>query len=171
MYSVYSICSTLNRTQQGADERAAMTMKPRFAIHQYRHLLWISVITFIPLGYVLRFYGPEPAWFKDALGSIAYEMFWIAVALGLWPRYGPARVATLVCIATCGLEVLQLWHPPFLQALRTTLPGRLILGTTFSWSDFPAYGIGSALGYGWVSLLARWSGAIATPPSRPFPKP
>ncbi|WP_404783194.1 DUF2809 domain-containing protein [Altericista sp. CCNU0014] len=115
----------------------------------YRLTMLGSAIALVPLGYLLRFYGPGPAWLDDALGSAIYEIFWIALGLGIWPNVAPLKIAAIIGIATCALEILQLWHPPFLQALRATLPGRLILGTTFSWRDFPAYLGGSIVGYGW----------------------
>ncbi len=121
----------------------------------YQLRLWISASALIPIGYWVRFHGFGPNEIKDALGSIAYEMFWIALGLACWPKVSPLKMSNGVFLLTCGLEFLQLWQPPLLQALRATLPGRLILGSTFSWSDFPAYGIGSLLGYLWVRFLAQ----------------
>jgi Protein of unknown function (DUF2809) len=121
----------------------------------YRLQLWISAITLIPLGYWVRFYGFGPSELKDALGSIVYVMFWITLGLACWTRVSPLKMSSGVFLLTCGLEFLQLWQPTFLQALRATLPGRLVLGNTFSWSDFPAYGIGSLLGYFWIRFLAQ----------------
>jgi Protein of unknown function (DUF2809) len=121
----------------------------------YRLQLWISALALIPIGYWVRFYGFGPSELKDALGSIAYEMFWITLGLACWPKVSPFKISSGVFLLTCGLEFLQLWQPPFLQALRATLSVRLVLGNTFSWFDFPAYAIGSLLGYLWVRFLAR----------------
>lgn len=96
---------------------------------------------------------PGPAWLHDALGSVAYELFWILLVVLFFPTVSARWVAIAVCVATCGLEVLQLWQHPILQAMRATLVGRLVLGNTFTWSDFPAYVVGSALGWLWVRSL------------------
>jgi Protein of unknown function (DUF2809) len=114
--------------------------------------LWTigTAIALVPLGYFIRFHGSGSEWLNDVLGSVIYEMFWIALFLGAWPKIPPIKIAVAVGIATCALEFLQLWHPPLLQTLRATLPGRLILGNTFSWLDFPAYLVGSTLGYLWA---------------------
>lgn len=61
-----------------------------------------------------------------------------------------------VFVATCAVEVLQLWKAPFLEAMRATLLGRLILGNTFNWVDFPAYILGSSVGFGWTVFLNRF---------------
>jgi Protein of unknown function (DUF2809) len=121
----------------------------------FRLRLWGSAIALIPLGYGVRFYGSSPAWFQDALGSIVYEIFWIVLWLACRPKALPLRVSGTVFLLTCSLEFLQLWHPPLLQLIRATLPGRLVLGNTFSWTDFPAYGAGSLAGYFWVKALTR----------------
>jgi Protein of unknown function (DUF2809) len=121
----------------------------------YRFQLLISAIALVPMGYWVRFYGFGPGELKDTLGSIIYEMFWITLGLVCWPTVSPLKMSSGVFVLTCGLEFLQLWQPPFLQAIRATLPGRLVLGNTFSGSDFPAYGMGSFLGYLWVNFLAK----------------
>ncbi|NJR51033.1 MAG: DUF2809 domain-containing protein [Leptolyngbyaceae cyanobacterium CSU_1_3] len=122
----------------------------------YRFALLMSAILLVPIGAVLRFsqwFGL--AWLHDALGSVAYEMFWIVLVLFCLPKRSPLKVAISVCLATCTIEVLQLWQPPLLQALRATLPGRLILGNTFAWLDFLPYGIGSFCGWAWVLFLRK----------------
>jgi hypothetical protein len=58
-----------------------------------------------------------------------------------------------VLSVTCLLEGLQLWHPPFLEWPRSYLIGQILLGTTFSWSDFPYYFIGAELGWLWIQAL------------------
>lgn len=128
---------------------------------QHSHSLWpmrlallLSIAIVVPIGYWVRFAPTDEwAWLHDALGSIAYETFWILLILLVWPQGSISKIAVTVFIATCALEVLQLWQPPFLQALRLTLPGRLVLGNTFSWADFPAYVVGSFVGYAWATLL------------------
>lgn len=114
-----------------------------------------TMVAAVPMGYWVRFHGPGPEGLNDALGSVAYEWFWIALFWGCFPGQSPFRIALAVLLATCGLEFLQLWQPPFLQALRATLPGRLVLGNTFNWTDFPPYMVGSALGYVWVQYLSK----------------
>jgi Protein of unknown function (DUF2809) len=127
----------------------------------YRVALLVSTILLVPIGYLIRFSQSGLPWLDDALGSVAYEMFWIVLVLVGFPKFSPMKVAIAVCLVTCAIEFLQLWQPPFLQAIRATLPGRLVLGTTFGWSDFPPYFVGSFLGWAWVMGLRRrfgWKG-------------
>jgi hypothetical protein len=128
-------------------------MRPASA---YRLALCLSLIFITPAGYIARFSPSLPAVVADVLGSLAYEIFWVLLVVGLWPRVSLKGAAVGVCCATCGIEFLQLWHPPFLEALRQTLPGRLVLGNSFRWADFPPYFIGSGLGWAWAWGLREW---------------
>jgi hypothetical protein len=50
---------------------------------------------------------------------------------------------------------LQLWHPPLLEQIRATLIGKLLLGTTFVWWDFPHYILGCIFGWLWLRQLHK----------------
>ncbi len=121
---------------------------------KYRRALGLSLIVITISGLILKFYrGAGQAWLNDTLGGIPYEIFWVLLVAYLWPRLRPGKIAGGVFIATCLLEVLQLWQPPWLQAVRATLLGRLVLGNAFDWGDFPYYAIGCLLGWGWLHKL------------------
>lgn len=120
----------------------------------YRRNLLISIAMLVPLGLVAKFYrGPGQAWLNDAFGGIPYEMFWMFLMAWFWPATKPVAIALTVFIATCLLEFLQLWQPDWLQAIRATLPGRLVLGNTFTWGDFPYYVMGCLGGCLWLRWL------------------
>jgi len=60
-----------------------------------------------------------------------------------------------VFIVTCLLECLQLWHPPFLEVLRSGFIGRTIIGTSFVWSDFIYYVLGCLAGWFWLERIRK----------------
>lgn len=135
---------------------------PKHRFFKYRLILAIAIFIIVPLGYIIRFSTiPGLEWLNDFLGGVAYEIFWILLVMFLSPRSSVVSVAVGVCLATCALEFLQLWKPPFLQAMRATLAGRLVLGNAFTWSDFINYFIGSFVGWGVVRALSRFQ------PSKP----
>ena len=127
----------------------------RHRILKYRIVVLLSILIIVPLGYAIRFHGSAPEWVNDSFGSIAYEIFWILLVAFLFPQASPLWTAVGVCFATCVLEFLQLWHPPFLEAMRATLLGRLVLGNNFAWSDFLSYFMGSLLGWVWMRTLRQ----------------
>lgn len=97
-------------------------------------LLWRS--GFIPLPPFLLKYG------GDALWSLM-----IFVGFGfLFPRASTLTLALLALGFSWSVEFSQLYHAPWLDAVRATLPGRLVLGNTFNWPDLPAYLLGVGLG-------------------------
>jgi hypothetical protein len=114
----------------------------------------VSLLFIVPIGFYSKFYrGPAASWVNDSLGGLFYEIFWCLVVFLLRPRWKPRWIAASVLGATCGLEFLQLWHPPFLELIRSHFLGRTIIGTTFDWTDFPYYFIGSGMGWYWLERL------------------
>jgi hypothetical protein len=89
-------------------------------------------------------------WVRDYLGGVIYVAFWTVLARTVFPRARPVLVVVNVLAATCALEALQLWKPPLLEAVRATWPGKALIGSTFSWLDFPHYFLGAWLG-AWIS--------------------
>ena len=111
---------------------------------------WSLIILLIitPLGFYTKFYsGPAAQWVNNSLGGSLYEIFWCLLFFIIFPQVKPLIITASVFIVTCFLEVLQLWHPPFLELIRSSFIGRTILGTSFSWNDFIYYFIGSGVGY------------------------
>ncbi|MCD6334242.1 MAG: DUF2809 domain-containing protein [Candidatus Latescibacteria bacterium] len=125
--------------------------KPRRAI-----LRSLFVVT--PLGFATKFYpGPGAWWFNNYAGGLLYEVFWCLAAGLMWPRASAFRIAARVLGITCALEFLQLWHPPFLEGIRATFIGRTLIGTSFTWWDFPYYILGWGAGWIWVGWLQERS--------------
>ncbi len=117
-----------------------------------RTLLSILIIT--PIGFASKFYqGPAAAWVNDSLGGMFYVIFWCLVFFLFFPKSTPWKIATIVLITTCLLEFLQLWHPPFLEFLRSYFLGATVLGTSFVWSDFLYYFLGGGIGWLWLHWI------------------
>src|SRR4051812_42144069 len=123
-------------------------LRPRFQ-------LALLAILIMPVSLWLRFEAPVALSVRDACGGITYVLVFILVFGALSPKTSAAVIAIGVLIVTCFLEFLQLWHPAWLEALRRTIAGRLLLGTTFEWTDFPPYFIGAALGWALLRVLRK----------------
>jgi hypothetical protein len=127
-------------------------IKEQFKTKKFRWTL-ISILIITPIGFLSKFYqGPAASWVNDSLGGVFYEIFWCLVAFLFFPNSKPWKIATTILIVTCLLEFMQLWHPPFLQAIRSNFIGVTILGDSFTMSDFPYYFVGSGIGWVWL----RW---------------
>ena len=107
-----------------------------------RLLLVLAVI--IPLGIATKFFaGPAEQWVATHAGGLLYVVFWCLLVVALRPRLSPWVVSAAVLAITSMLEFLQLWHPDPLQTIRSTWLGHALIGSSFSWSDFPYYGVGA----------------------------
>lgn len=78
-------------------------------------------------------------------------MVYVLVALA-WPRAAPRTVAVLSLAAAWSVELSQLLHNSWLDALRSTRVGALALGQGFLWSDVACYTLGVAAAW----LVDRW---------------
>jgi hypothetical protein len=114
----------------------------------------VSLLIIVPIGVYSKFYtGPAANWVNNSLSGVFYEIFWCVLLFLFLDNTKPWIIATLVLMVTCVLEFLQLWHPPFLEFLRSIFIGRALLGTSFTWSDFPYYFLGCGVGWLWMKWL------------------
>ena len=115
----------------------------------------LSLLVVTPLGFAFKFYsGPGNCWLNNYGAGVLYEIFWILLTFLFFPSKRSANVIPIyVFTITSILEFLQLWHPPFLEIIRSSFLGSALIGTTFAWWDFPHYVLGCLLGWIWVRLL------------------
>ncbi len=118
----------------------------------------ISILIIVPLGLYSKFYsGQAVYWVNNSIGGVLYVIFWCLFAFLFLGNNKPLKIAIVVFSLTCFLEFLQLWHPPLLQYLRSHFIGRTLLGTTFTWLDFPYYLAGCGIGWLWMKSLQKHS--------------
>ncbi len=89
---------------------------------------------------------PLPLWLSNYGGDALWALM-VFVGFGfLLPRASTGMIALLALAFSWGIEFSQLYHAPWIDAIRATLPGRLVLGNTFNWADLVAYALGIAVG-------------------------
>ncbi|TFH03006.1 MAG: DUF2809 domain-containing protein [Calditrichales bacterium] len=120
-------------------------------LKQQKHTLYL-LIFLIPVGFLSKMVSTGYwSWIGDHLAGALYEIFWILlVYLFFSDKVNILILPLTVFSITCLLEITQLWHPPWLAIIRETYPGKILIGTTFSWWDFPFYAIGSLGGWIWL---------------------
>ena len=126
-------------------------------------LLWAMAVI-VPAGFFVKFWVPGPLrhWCSAYGAAVLYEIFWILVLRLVALRLAPLKCGVIVLIVTCLLEFAQPWHPPFLEAIRHTFIGAVLIGTTFDPWDFPHYVVGSILGVLLALAIQRRSAASQT---------
>lgn len=99
-------------------------------------------------GLATKFYqGPFHSWVNNSAGGILYVIFFCLLSSLIFPGAGSVMIALAVFTATSLLEILQLWHPVWLESIRNSSAGAALIGSTFSWLDFPHYAIGSLIAW------------------------
>ena len=126
----------------------------KFLIRKY---ILLSLLFVTPTGFLFKFYsGPLQWWFNDYGAGVLYVIFWILVVFLIYPSEKAANtIPVWVFLITCALEILQLWHPPILEKVRSHFLGSTLIGTSFTWWDFPHYGVGSIIGWVWIRRILR----------------
>jgi hypothetical protein len=101
------------------------------------------------LGLVSRKYGSFlPAFISAYAGDTLWAtlVFWLIRVIFIKK---PSRwVASWALIFAFCIEISQLYQAPWLDGLRNTTLGSLVLGHGFLWSDLACYIAGVALGFG-----------------------
>lgn len=97
-----------------------------------------------------------------AIVQYAGDMLWatlIFLALGLVvPRWSSLSLAGAALALSYAVELSQIYHAPWIDAVRQTRLGGLIFGFGFLWSDLVCYTVGVALGAAldiWLQKLRK----------------
>ncbi|MDA1805573.1 ribosomal maturation YjgA family protein [Bacillus cereus group sp. BY32LC] len=87
-----------------------------------------------------------PALLKDYLGDALWALM-IFIGFGfLFPKIETKKLAFISLMFCYGIEVSQLYHAEWIDSIRATTLGGLVLGYGFLWSDLVAYTIGVGIG-------------------------
>lgn len=106
-----------------------------------------ATVSVIGLGLASRKW---PGIFPAMLGNYPGDAFWaLMVFFGLRTLNPAGSIRALSILALCiaySVELSQIYQAPWINAIRSTTPGHLILGNSFSWMDLLAYAVGVAFG-------------------------
>lgn len=120
------------------------------------YALLIAVV--IALGVASRANATQP-YLPHFISEYAGDTLWaLAAFLGfgiLFSKLSTWRVAALAFGFALLIELSQLYHVAWLEAIRHTRMGGLILGFGFLWSDLACYAVGVLVGAGLDLLITR----------------
>lgn len=129
-----------------------------------RPLYLLLVAATIAVGLATRrFRGDLPTF----IGAYAGDVLWAAMVYLLiasaWNRASIRWVALGAAAFSLAIELGQLYHAPWIDGIRRTRLGGLVLGFGFLWSDVLCYAVG-------IAFAVALDGAIRTgraPSARP----
>ncbi|WP_249709472.1 DUF2809 domain-containing protein [Bacillus cereus] len=88
-----------------------------------------------------------PELLNDYLGDALWALM-IFIGFGfLFPKIETKKLAFISLIFCYGIEMSQLYHAEWIDNIRATTLGGLVLGYGFLWSDLVAYTIGVGVGF------------------------
>jgi hypothetical protein len=110
---------------------------------------FILIIIAIVLGLLSRHFAAIPLFIGDILWATMVYFIMRFLFIVMLARFN-VIAALLFCFA---IEFSQLYKAPWINELRHTLFGRLVLGEGFLWSDLLCYVIGVGIGVGLEKIL------------------
>ncbi|MGG1825552.1 DUF2809 domain-containing protein [Bacillus mycoides] len=112
-----------------------------------RLLYAVFTIVVIILGLSSRKFALAlPDLLNEYLGDALWALM-IFTGFGfLFPKIEMKKLAFISLIFCYGIEISQLYHAEWIDSIRATTLGGLVLGYGFLWSDLVAYTIGVGVG-------------------------
>jgi len=119
-----------------------------FEILRNRILLVGLIVATLILGLASRIY-PEifPLFLAEYLGDTLWALlvFWL---LGfVFIKIPSISLASIALLFSYLIEISQLYHAAWIDAIRKSTLGSLVLGHGFLWTDIICYTVGVALGF------------------------
>jgi len=127
-------------------------MPPSHKLRQFCYLT--AAVSVILLGLASRKY---PGLFPAMMGKYPGDALWALMVFFGWgvvlPTARTWRLAGYAALTSYAVEFSQLYQAPWINAIRATTCGHLVLGSKFQWMDLLAYSAGIVLGVILVSSL------------------
>ncbi|AKD55356.1 ribosomal maturation YjgA family protein [Spirosoma radiotolerans] len=115
-------------------------------IERNRILYSFLTLVVILLGLASRHYFGEFPFVRTYVGDGLWALMVFFGFSLVFNRWSVRSVAIAALLFSFGIELSQLYHTPWIDRLRSTRLGGLVLGFSFLWSDLLSYSIGIAVG-------------------------
>jgi hypothetical protein len=90
-----------------------------------------------------------PQVFPQIIATYGGDALWAMMVVWLFaiarPKATTMALAVSAIVVAVLIECSQLYHAPWIESLRSTTPGALVLGQGFLWSDLVCYAVGVSL--------------------------
>jgi hypothetical protein len=105
----------------------------------------------------------HPEWFYPLIAKYGGDTIWAGEFLFflriLFPKTKLFTRAVWNYLLGVTVEVSQLWHASWLNVIRSTRLGKLMLGLGFMWSDLVCYAVGTLIAWGIAILIDAYTSA------------
>lgn len=107
--------------------------------------LTMSIIVII-LGLITRKASDIPSFIKLYSGDILWGLMVFLLISFIFNKKSTLHIAVYSIIFSFGIELSQLYHAPWIDNIRNTTLGGLVLGFGFLYSDLLCYTLGIGVG-------------------------
>lgn len=113
-----------------------------------RLLYFGMTLTVVLLGLGSRWYSAFlPKLVNPYIGDLLWALMLFLLICTILNRRSPKQIALAAIIFSFSIEVSQLYHASWIDEIRRTTLGGLVLGFGFLWSDLLSYTLGVTTGY------------------------
>ncbi|GAB4043626.1 DUF2809 domain-containing protein [Spirosoma litoris] len=117
-------------------------------VNRNRMVYGSLTLSILLLGLASRRFMGDVSFVKDYVGDGLWVLMVYFGFTTLFNQWTARTVGLATLLFSFGIEITQIYHAPWLDAIRATRLGGLVLGFTFLWSDLLCYAIG--VGVGWL---------------------
>lgn len=111
-----------------------------------RFLYLILIIITIILGLLSRKVSGLPHVISTYSGDVLWAMMVFFIIAFIFNKKSTIFIISWVIIFSYSIEISQLYHAPWIDSIRNTTLGALVLGFGFLWSDLFCYTVGIIIG-------------------------
>jgi hypothetical protein len=108
-----------------------------------------------------RFRSELPVVVADYAGDTFWAAMVYFIIATIWNKTSPGRLALGALVFSFVVEFSQVYQAAWINALRATRFGGLVLGHGFLWSDLVCYAVGVALAVGVDRMVRRRFGQVS----------
>ena len=123
-----------------------------------RGIYLILIFIVIALGLASRKFGSFlPGFISTYAGDTLWGLMVFLIIALIFNKKSSRSIASMAILISAAIEFSQLYQSPWINSIRDTTLGGLILGFGFLWSDLVCYLIGIMIGFAldYLSLYKR----------------
>ncbi|ADB37773.1 DUF2809 domain-containing protein [Spirosoma linguale] len=106
----------------------------------------LLVVCTLLTGLASRHFFSDVPFIKSYVGDALWALMVYFGLAFLFTTWSVNRLALATLVFSFGIEISQLYHAPWIDSIRATHLGGLVLGFAFVWSDLLCYSVGVLLG-------------------------
>lgn len=114
-----------------------------------RNRVWygLLLVSVVGLGLASRSFQSHNAFVRNYVGDALWALM-VFLGFGfIFRRKSTTSIALMAFLFAVSVELSQLYHAPWIDQVRSTRLGGLVLGFGFLWSDLICYAVGIAAGF------------------------